>query len=193
MGSRAGRRSDGGARGVAVVWLVHARRVDWLDLLDELEKRIEPLEKAVVEAADSHQQACLLMSHTGGGPIVSLVYVLTIGDWTRYARSRERPVIGSRLAEDSRADKRRLGHIASRAHAAALAAGPSRYGGTTVRSKPAPLYLRLSQMWHHGVAKLPIAHKLAVDVSDVALGAELQQVMERGSHAGQLVSPVAEA
>ena len=34
------------------------RRVDLLDLLDELEKRIEPLEKAVVEAADSHQHAC---------------------------------------------------------------------------------------------------------------------------------------
>ena len=41
------------------------RRVDLLDLLDELEKRIEPLEKAVVEAAESHQQACLLMTQPG--------------------------------------------------------------------------------------------------------------------------------
>ena len=90
---RAGRRSDGGDRGVAVVGWYMQRRVDLLDLLDELEKRIEPLEKAVVEAAQSHQQTSLLMTHPEVNPFVSLVYVLTIGDRTRFARIRERPVI----------------------------------------------------------------------------------------------------
>ena len=52
---------------------------------------IEPLEKAVVEAAEKNQQACLLMTHPGVGPIVSLVYVLTIGDWKRFPRSRNWP------------------------------------------------------------------------------------------------------
>jgi hypothetical protein len=29
------------------------------------------------------------MTHPGVGPIVSLAYVLTIGDWKRFARSKE--------------------------------------------------------------------------------------------------------
>ncbi len=131
------------------------RRVDLLDLLDELEKRIEPLEKAVVEAAESHQQACLLMTHPGVGPIVSLVYVLTIGDWTRFARSRElASYLGLIPAEDSSADKRRLGHI-------------SKQGNTLLRwllfqstlgaqrSDPSwqRLYLRLSLNKDHGFSQ----------------------------------------
>ena len=117
------------------------RRVDLLDLLDELEKRIEPLEKAVVEAAESHQQACLLMTHPGVGPIVSLVYVLTIGDWTRFARSRElASYLGLIPAEDSSADKRRFWVTsASRATRCCVGAGPSRLSGAQrVRSKLAP-------------------------------------------------------
>ncbi len=46
------------------------------------------------------------------GPLVSLAYVLTIGNWQRFARGKQ---VGSYLglipSEDSSSDKRRLGHI----------------------------------------------------------------------------------
>src|ERR1039458_1348468 len=59
------------------------RRKDLFALLDELNKKIEPLNEAVLQAAEQNTEAGLLMTHPGVGPIVSLAYVLTIGDWRR--------------------------------------------------------------------------------------------------------------
>jgi transposase len=56
------------------------RRKDLFALLDELNKKIEPLNEAVLQAARQNTEAGLLMTHPGVGPIVSLAYVLTIGD-----------------------------------------------------------------------------------------------------------------
>jgi transposase len=166
------------------------RRADLLDLLDELDKRIEPLEEAVVEAAENNPQAQLLMTHPGVGPVVSLVFVLTIGDWGRFRRSKNlASYLGLIPAEESSADKRRLGHI-------------SKQGNTLLRwllvqaaikaqrSDPSwhRQYLRLSLHKHHGVAKVAIAHKLAVRLYwMLRSGQNYKQVMERGSHAGQSV------
>jgi transposase len=166
------------------------RRTDLLDLLDELEKRIEPLEKAVVEAAEKNQQACLLMTHPGVGPIVSLVYVLTIGDWKRFPRSKElASYLGLIPAEDSSADKRRLGHISKQGNTllrwllVQAAMGAQRSDSSWHRR-----YLRLSLNKHHGVAKVAIAHKLAVRLYwMLRSGQNYKQVMERGSHLGQPV------
>jgi transposase len=166
------------------------RRADLLELLDELDKRIEPLEEAVVEAAENNPQAQLLKTHPGVGPVVSLVFVLTIGDWGRFRRSKNlASYLGLIPAEESSADKRRLGHI-------------SKQGNTLLRwllvqaaikaqrSDPSwhRQYLRLSLNKHHGVAKVAIAHKLAVRLYwMLRSGQNYKQVMERGSHAGQSV------
>jgi transposase len=56
------------------------RRKDLFVLLDELDKQIRPLDESVRKAAEDNQEAGLLMTHPGVGPIVSLAYVLTIGD-----------------------------------------------------------------------------------------------------------------
>ena len=56
---------------------------------DQLDKQMEPLEEAVKEAAENNPQTCLLMTHPGVGSVVPMVYVLTIGDWKRFQRSRE--------------------------------------------------------------------------------------------------------
>ena len=74
-------------------WYAH-RRADLLGLLDELDKRIRPLDEAVRETAENNQEARLLMTHPGVGPIVSLAYVLTIGDWRRFPRGKQ---VGSYL------------------------------------------------------------------------------------------------
>jgi transposase len=171
------------------VWLAHRRR-DLLELLDDLERRIKPLDQAVAEAAENDAQARLLMTHPGVGPVVSLMYVLTIGDWQRFPRGKQ---VGSYLglipAEASSADKRRLGHISKQGNSemrwllvqAAITA--QRYDTSWHRQ-----YVRLSMTKHHGVAKVAIAHKLAVRLYwMLRSGADYRQVMERSSHVGQSV------
>ena len=166
------------------------RRADLLDLLDELDKRIEPLDQAVVEAAENDPQAQLLMTHPGVGPVVSLFYVLTIGDWSRFPRGKHlASYLGLIPAEESSADKRRLGHISKQGNTLlrwllVQAAIKAQRSDPSWRRR----YLRLSQNKHHGVAKVAIAHKLAVRLYwMLRSGQNYKQVRERGSHAGQSV------
>jgi transposase len=164
------------------------RRKDMLFLLEEFNRRIEPLDEAVLTAAEQDPRARLLMTHPGVGPVVSLFYVLTIGDWQRFPRGKHvASYLGLIPAEESSSDKRRLGHI-------------SKQGNTLLRwllveaaSKAQTRdpswhrqYVRLSMNKHHGVAKVAIAHKLAVRLYwMLRSGQNFKQVMERGSHAGQ--------
>lgn len=164
------------------------RRKDLLALLDELNRRIRPLNQAVSKAAAENRDACRLMTHPGVGPIVALAYVLTIGDWRRFPRGKQ---VGSYLglipAEASSSDKRRLGHISKQGNgllrwllveAATIA---QRYDPSWHRQ-----YVRLSMSKHHGVAKVAIAHKLAVRLYWMwRSGNDYERVKERGSHAGQ--------
>lgn len=164
------------------------QRKDLLTLLDNLNQRVDPLDQAVKQAAQQSSEARLLMTHPGVGPIVSLAYVLIIGDWQRFPRGKQ---VGSYLglipSEASSSDKRHLGRI-------------TKQGNTLLRwllieaaskaQREDPdwhrIYLRLSMNKHHGVAKVAIAHKLAVRLYwMLRSGQTYQQVRERGSHAGQ--------
>ncbi len=60
------------------------RRRDLLEMLNEFNRRITPLDKALAEAAEQSPEARLLMTQPGVGPVVSLAYVLVIGDWKRF-------------------------------------------------------------------------------------------------------------
>jgi transposase len=168
------------------------RRKDLFALLDELNKKIEPLNEAVLQAARQNTEAGLLMTHPGVGPIVSLAYVLTIGDWRRFPRGKQ---VGSYLglipAEESSSDKRRLGHISKQGNTllrwllVEAASQAQRYDPSWHRQ-----YVRLSMNKHHGVAKVAIAHKLAVRLYwMLRSGQDYKQVMERGSHVGQSAMP----
>jgi len=170
-------------------WYAH-RRADLLGLLDELDKRIKPLDEAVCEAAEDNQEARLLMTHPGVGPIVSLAYVLTIGDWRRFPRGKQ---VGSYLGlipvEESSGSKRRLGQVSKQGSSLVrwllveAATTAQRYDASWHRQ-----YVRLSMTKHHGVAKVAIAHKLAVRLYwMLRSGDDYSKVMERGSHAGQSV------
>jgi transposase len=178
------------------------RRKDLIALLEEMNRRIEPLDKAVIKAAEQSPEACLLMTHPGVGPVVSLAYVLTIGSWERFPRGkqvgsylppqRRRPVAGDPglgliPVEESSSDKRRLGHISKQGNTTLrwllveAAATAQRYDPSWHRQ-----YVRLSLTKHHGVAKVAIAHKLAVRLYWMwRSGEEYSKVMERGSHVGQ--------
>ncbi len=163
------------------------RRSDLLVLLKELDRQIDPLDEAVLKAAESDPEARLLMTHPGVGPVVSLAYVLIIGDWRRFPRGKQ---VGSYLglipSEESSSDKRRLGHISKQGNTllrwllVEAAAKAERYDASWHRQ-----YLRLSMNKHHGVAKVAIAHKLAVRLYwMLRSGQGWQQLKERGSHAG---------
>ena len=168
------------------------RRRDLLALLDGLEERIRPLEEAVRAAAEADPQARLLMTHPGVGPVVSLAYVLTIGDWQRFPRGKQ---VGSYLGlipcEESSGDKRRLGHISKQGNP--MLRWLLVQAATVAQKHDADWhrqYMRLSLAKHHGVAKLAIAHKLAVRLYwMLRSGQQYPQVRERGSHAGQSVCP----
>ena len=70
------------------------RRADLLGLLDTLEARIKPLDEALQATAEQNAEAQLLMTHPGVGPVVSLAYVLILGDWRRFPRGKQ---VGSYL------------------------------------------------------------------------------------------------
>jgi transposase len=176
--------------GLALTGWYGERRKDLLDLLDGLEKHIQPLDKAVEEAAEANQEARLLMTHPGVGPVVSLGYVLTIGDWSRFPRGRQvASYLGLVPAEESSGDKRRLGKVSKQGNSMVrwllveAAIHAQRHDASWHRQ-----YVRLSMSKHHGVAKLAIAHKLAVRLYWMLRSTQTYiQVMERGSHAGQSV------
>jgi transposase len=88
------------------------RREDLFGLLASLEQQIAPLDRAVAEAAQQNSQARLLMSQPGVGPITALAFVLTIGDVSRFARSKQvASYLGLIPREHSSAGHQRLGAI----------------------------------------------------------------------------------
>jgi len=170
------------------------RRADLLRLLDELEQRIQPLDAAVEAAARQDAEARFLMTHPGVGPVISLAYVLVIGDWRRFPRGKQ---VGSYLGlipSEASSGKRQqqMGHITKQGNGllrwllVEAASTAQRYDASWHRQ-----YVRLSMAKHHGVAKVAIAHKLAVRLYwMLRSGQDYGEMMERGSHARQSECPV---
>ena len=170
------------------------RRADLLLLLDGLEQRIQPLDRAVEAAARQDAEARLLMTHPGVGPVVSLAYVLMVGDWRRFPRGKQ---VGSYLGlipSEASSGKRQqqMGHITKQGNTllrwllVEAATTAQRYDASWHRQ-----YVRLSMTKHHGVAKVAIAHKLAVRLYwMLRSGQDYGRMMERGSHARQSECPV---
>jgi transposase len=140
------------------------RREELLKLLDQLDPAIAELDRAVSEEAKRRDDAVLLMTHPGIGPVTSLDFVLAIGPVARFPRSKKiASYIGLNPSEASSGGKRRLGAI-------------SKQGNTMVRwllietvhhaVKQYPElrqdYQRLKFRRGHAVAKVAIARKLAV-------------------------------
>ena len=140
------------------------RREELLKLLDQLEPPIAELDRAVLEEAERRDEAVLLMTHPGIGPVTSLAFVLTIGPITRFPRSRKLvSYLGLNPSEESSGGRRRLGAISKQGNTMVRwllieAVYPA------VRRDPALRqdYLRLKFRRGHAVAKVAIARKLAV-------------------------------
>jgi transposase len=140
------------------------RREELLKLLDHLEPVIAELDRAVMEEANLREDAVLLMTHPGIGPVTSLAFVLAIGPIARFARSRKIvSYLGLNPSEESSGGRRRLGAISKQGNTMVRwllieAVYPA------VRKDPALRqdYQRLKFRRGHAVAKVAIARKLAV-------------------------------
>jgi transposase len=170
------------------------RRADLLLLLDGLEQRIQPLDAAVEAAARQDAEARLLMTHPGVGPVISLAYVLVIGDWRRFPRGKQVGSYPGLIPSEASSGRRQqqMGHITKQGNT--LVRWLLVEAATTAQRHDASWhrqYVRLSMAKHHGVAKVAIAHKLAVRLYwMLRSGQDYGQMMERGSHARQSECPV---
>jgi transposase len=140
------------------------RRDSLLEMLEELEDKIRPLDQAVAQQAQASEAAQRLATHPGVGPVISLATVLTMGDVKRFANSRSWvSYLGLNPSEESSGQRRRLGAI-SKQGSPFLRYLLVEGAVTAIRGDKslARTYARLRAKKHHGVAKVAVARKLAV-------------------------------
>ena len=140
------------------------RREDLLKLLAMLDEQVAALDEAVRKAAEQNENARLLMTQPGVGPITSLAFVLTMGDVTRFPRGKQvASYLGLIPREYSSGGHQRLGSISKQGNrfmrmllveAAQVA----------VRCDPEfrSEYLHRCHSKPKGVAKVAAARKLAI-------------------------------
>jgi transposase len=86
-----------------------------LSLLDELNSRIDEVEKILLDLFTVDGRARLLSSHFGVGYLTALCFVHTIADPERFANKRKvAAYLGFDPVEESSADKQRIGEISKR-------------------------------------------------------------------------------
>jgi len=140
------------------------RRDTLLEMLQELEKKIWPLDQAVEKEAQARPAARRLMTHPGVGPVIALATVLTMGDVQRFPNSRSWvSYLGLNPSEESSGERRWLGAISKQGnpflrYLLVEGAISAARGDQSL----ARMYARLKAKKHHGVAKVAVARKLAV-------------------------------
>lgn len=140
------------------------RRDTLLQMLEELEEKIRPLDLAVAKEAEKREAARRLATHPGVGPVISLATVLTMGEVSRFPDSRSWvSYLGLNPSEESSGQRRRLGAISKQGspflrYLLVEGAMSAARGDTSL----ARMYARLKAKKHHGVAKVAVARKLAV-------------------------------
>jgi transposase len=140
------------------------RRQDLLELLQKLDEQITALDQAVKKAAEGNENARLLMTQPGVGPITALAFVLTLGDVTRFRRGKQvASYLGLIPREYSSGGKQRLGRISKQGNRF-LRMLLVEATQTVVRYDPkfGKEYLHRCHRKPKGVAKVAAARKLAI-------------------------------
>ena len=140
------------------------RREELLALLDQLDAAIEPLDQAVEIQAQAREDAVLLMTHPGVGPVVSLAFVLTVGPASRFPNSRKLvSYLGLNPRENSSGGRQHLGAISKQGNSMLrwlLVEGAHR--AVVYDPEMRRAYQRLKFRRVSGVAKVAMARRLAV-------------------------------
>ena len=165
------------------------RRQDLLELMDRLNPTIDELSTAIEKEAEKMPEVQRLMTHPGVGPLTALAFVLIIGTPQRFQCGKQ---IGSYLGlipcEDSSAGHQRLGHISKQGNSL-LRFLLVEAAQVTVRldSEWRRRFLHLAMRRERRIAKVAMARKLAVRLFWMwRKGWNYEQVLQFGSHAGQL-------
>lgn len=151
-------------RSLALEPWTRQRRDTLLEMLEELDDKIRPLDQAVEKEAQAREAARRLATHPGVGPVISLATVLTMGEVKRFADSRSWvSYLGLNPSEKSSGQRRRVGAISKQGNPFLrylLVEGA--VSATKGDKSLARMYARLKAKKHHGVAKVAVARKLAV-------------------------------
>ena len=149
--------------GLALLPWASRRRKELLEMLDQLDAAIEPLDQAVKQEAQARAEAVRLMTHPGVGPVTALGFVLTLGPVERFRNSRKLvSYLGLNPREHSSGGRQRLGAISKQGNSmmrwllVEAAQTAARYDDDLRRA-----YQRLKFRRVSGVAKVAIARRLA--------------------------------
>jgi len=141
------------------------RRQDWQELLEELNQRIDPLDRALEQQAKQRPEVELLMTHRGVGPVVATAFIVTLCDPKRFASSKQvAAYLGLVPQENSSGQGRqRLGHITKQGNNL-LRGLLVEAAHVAVRFEPEwqRKYLRLAMKKNRSIAAVAIARCLAV-------------------------------
>jgi transposase len=161
LGSQAGQKA---LRELTLAGWAAQRRKDLLSLLASLNEQIEQLDQATEKAAEENQEARLLMTHPGVGPITALVYVLTLGDVTRFKRGKQvASYLGLVPREHSSSGKQRLGSISKQGNSfLRMLLVESAQAVTRLDEGFRKQYQRRCHHMAKGVAKVAAARRLSV-------------------------------
>ena len=151
-------------QGLGLLPWASRRRKELLEMLDQLDAAIEPLDQAVEKEARSREEAVRLMTHPGVGPVVSLAFVLTLGPVGRFANRRKVvSYLGLNPRESSSGGRQHLGAISKQGNSMMrwlLVEGAHRAVVHDPELRRA--YQRLKFRRASGVAKVAMARRLAV-------------------------------
>ena len=164
------------------------RRAELLQLLDQLEKSLEELDRAATEQANTRRDVQRLMTHPGVGPVTALAFALTLGPAKRFRRGKQvASYFGLIPSEYSSGEgKQRLGHISKQ--------GSSFVRGLLVEAAQSAVrhepqmrreYQRLAQRRCRALAKVAMARKLAVRLYWMLREEVDYAQLIQGSRAGQ--------
>lgn len=140
------------------------RRDDLLDLLDTMDRHCDSLDLAIQQAAEAEADARLLMTQPGIGPVISLAFLLTLGQVERFAGSRQVvSYLGLNPTEHSSGERRRMGGISKQGSSflrvLLIQGAQSAVKGDAELGRQ---YCRLAGKKNKAIAKVMIARKLAV-------------------------------
>jgi transposase len=140
------------------------RRDQLLKLLTELDAQIAALDVVGRREAQGREDARRLMTHPGVGPQTALGMVLTVGEVSRFASSKQlASYLGLTPREHSSGGKQRLGHISKQGSSfmrfLLVEAGQTAVRGDDELKRA---YRRLSAKKSRAVAKVMVARRLAI-------------------------------
>lgn len=136
----------------------------WLELIDDLTKKIKEVEGWLEERAKGDQQVERVRTHPGIGLLSGLALVHTLSPVERFASTRKvAAYVGLDPMEDSSAEKKRYGNV-SKAGSRLLRFLLVEAGQTAAKHDPQlrAFYRRVRDRRKSGRAKVAVARKLAV-------------------------------